>query len=59
MSSSYKIVEVDEFIKLDAGEDVTSSRRYDVDIAPKSITQTRGVMITVFFSVVLMSWKLL
>ena len=59
MSSSNKIVEVDEFIELDAGEDVTSSRRYNEDITPKSITQIRGVMITVFFSVVLMSWKLL
>jgi NCS1 family nucleobase:cation symporter-1 len=39
MSSSSKIVEVGEFIELNAGADVTSSLRYNEDIAPTSVSQ--------------------
>jgi NCS1 family nucleobase:cation symporter-1 len=39
MSSSSKIVEVGEFIELKVGEDVTSSLRYNEDIAPTSVSQ--------------------
>jgi NCS1 family nucleobase:cation symporter-1 len=39
MSSSSKIIEVGEFIELDAGEDVTSSLRYNEDIAPTTVSQ--------------------
>jgi NCS1 family nucleobase:cation symporter-1 len=39
MSSSSKIVEVGEFVELKVGEDVTSSLRYNEDIAPTRVSQ--------------------
>lgn len=39
MSSTSKIIEVGEFVELDAREDVVSSSRYNEDIAPTSVSQ--------------------
>lgn len=39
MSSSSNVTEVGEFVELNAGEDVTSSLRYNEDIAPTRVSQ--------------------